>query len=241
MERHEQRDRLVRRRPRRRAAGPACPRRSRPRRMPSARSRPLSRRQRCGRRVALRTARTGRESRRAARPCARSRAPSCKAPRIRRGRLRSAAGPRRRRRASSLGLPLHHDAGRLHVEAERRVERQRAHVEAVLEQADAGRVFAAVDHGVHQPAADARVLALRVDRDRADARGSGRARRGSSSRRSSRRSRRPLPRPRDVGSTCSSVTAAASIAGSRAGSGGGRECPPNASKTMRASSSASDA
>jgi hypothetical protein len=40
-------------------------------------------------------------------------------------------------------------------------------VEPVLKQADAGRFLAALQHGLHQPAPHAGVLALRIDGDRA--------------------------------------------------------------------------
>ena len=105
----------------------------------------------------------------AARPCARSRAPSCRAPRIRRGRLRSAGRTSTPSAGAPRGSPCITMHGAFDVEAERRVERERAHVEAVLEQPDAGRVLAALDHGLHQPPPDAGVLGLRIDRDRAHA------------------------------------------------------------------------
>jgi hypothetical protein len=57
----------------------------------------------------------------------------------------------------------------LHGEAERLVEPERAHVEGVLGQADAGRRRAALDHRLHQPASDALLLDVGPDRDRPDA------------------------------------------------------------------------
>ena len=63
-----------------------------------------------------------------------------------------------RSRVHALGgatsrLPADHHSGLLHVEPERLVERERAHVERVLQETDAGRSFAALHHGLHQQTA----------------------------------------------------------------------------------------
>ena len=73
------------------------------------------------------------DARREARSCARSRGPSCRAPRTRRGRPPRAPRTSTPSRGPARGLAADHGERLLHVEAERRVERERAHVEGVLD------------------------------------------------------------------------------------------------------------
>ena len=134
-DRHEQRERL-RRQPPRPAAAPACPPRSRRRRAPSARRRRRRRRRRSGRRGrATKGANACTASRRAP---VRAKPWTCLHSASHSSRSSSVSG----RTSTPVGRPLarraaHHDAGRRDVETERRVEGQRAHVEAVLQEPDA--------------------------------------------------------------------------------------------------------